>query len=343
MKKRSIVLPPEWGRQSGVQMAWPHMMSDWAQYLDEAQRCFAQIACEIAKREFLLVVTTDIGATMTSLAACNQQNIRVCEVNHNDTWCRDFGGITIFDDGRPVVMDFRFNGWGLKFAANHDNLVTQKLFKEDLFSDRVQYENCLNFILEGGGIESDGQGTILTTSECLMSPNRNGEYSRKEIEERIMDYFGAKRVVMLDNGYLQGDDTDSHIDTLARFCGPQTIAYVSCDDETDPHFDALKKMEAQLQGLRTLDGNAYRLVGLPMADPVYYDGERLPATYANFLIINGAVLMPSYDSPKDSVAQALLAEFFPDREIIAIDCSVLIRQHGSLHCLTMQYPEGVLK
>ena len=200
----------------------------------------------------------------------------------------------------------------------------------------------MHCVLEGGSIESDGRGTILTTSTCLLSENRNEYMDRAELSDYLQLVFGADRVLWLDHGFLSGDDTDSHVDTLARFCDPETIAYVSCEDPDDPHFEELSLMEQELHRFTTKAGKPYRLIALPMADRVVLDGVRLPATYANFLIINGAVLMPTYHSPKDSLAEAQLQKAFPDREIVGVDCRALIQQHGSLHCVTMQYPEGFL-
>jgi agmatine/peptidylarginine deiminase len=218
-------------------------------------------------------------------------------------------------------------------------LITENLYKKGFFPKNVQYKNCRNFVLEGGSIESDGQGTILTTTTCLLSENRN-YLNRNELEESLKVFFGAKRILWLENGYLAGDDTDSHIDTLARFCDAETIAYVRCTDEDDEHFAALGAMENELKKFRTADGKPYRLIALPMADAVCFEGERLPATYANFLIINNAVLLPCYNSPKDDLAVAALQKAFPDREIVKINCLPLIKQHGSLHCITMQFPKG---
>ena len=198
------------------------------------------------------------------------------------------------------------------------------------------------FVLEGGSIESDGKGTLLTTVECLSSQNRNEYLQKEELEAYLKDVFGFERILWLENGYLAGDDTASHIDTLARFCSEDTIAYVQCKDESDEHFEELQAMEQELQAFRQADGKPYRLIALPMADPVEWEGERLPATYANFLIINGAVLLPYYKSPKDELAKKALQQAFPEREIIGINCLPLIKQHGSLHCVTMQYPEGVV-
>lgn len=338
----TAILPAEWTQQSGVQLTWPHAGTDWDYVLDEVRHCFLQIAEQIAARELLLVVTPEPEQVKRQLEhRVNMDNVRLVECASNDTWARDHGAITLNGVQGNQLLDFTFNGWGLKFAADKDNLITRQLVSKGALHGR--YVNQLGFVLEGGSIESDGEGTLLTTSECLLSPNRNGAKSQKEIETYLMDTFHAQRVLWLDHGYLAGDDTDSHIDTLARFCSPDTIAYVQCSNPADEHYEALKRMEEQLKSFRTLSGKPYRLLPLPMAHSIVEDGERLPATYANFLIINGAVLYPTYGQPENDIrAAGVLKEAFPDREIIGIDCRVLIKQHGSLHCITMQYPTGVL-
>ena len=344
MKANGIFLPSEWHHQSGVMLTWPHADTDWKDYLPEAEKCFAEIARAIAARETLIVVTPEPDHVRKILAdKLDISKVRFVEAPTNDTWTRDHGAITLIENGKPVICDFMFNGWGLKFASDKDNLITRAMRDAKAFSSSCIYRNRLNFILEGGSIESDGKGTLLTTSECLLSPNRNGEWGREKIEQYLIENFGLRKVIWIDHGYLAGDDTDSHIDTLARLCPDDTILYVKCDDTNDEHYEALRQMERDLRSATTADGQPFTLVPLPMADPVYFDGERIPATYANFLIINGAVLVPSYDSPaKDEEARRAIATVFPDREVFLIDCSVLIRQHGSLHCVTMQFPEGAL-
>ena len=338
MKK---ILPAEWATQDFVQLTWPHADTDWAYMLEEVTECFVNIAREIVKRQQLLIVCVNAEEVETFFSEDELQRISFAEMPTNDTWARDHGGITVYEDGKAVVYDFTFNGWGMKFAANHDNQITRKLYQSGIF-EAFGYRNCMDFVLEGGSIESDGQGTILTTAECLLSDNRNNS-SREVIEQKLKDYFGAEQILWLDHGYLAGDDTDSHVDTLARLCPNNTIAYVKCDDETDEHYEALKKMEEELQSFSTLKGGgSYNLIPLPMADAVYdEDGERLPATYANFLIINGAVLLPVYNSEKDAIAIAQMQKAFPKHEIVPIDCNALIKQHGSLHCVTMQYPKNI--
>ncbi|MFI3296934.1 MAG: agmatine deiminase family protein [bacterium] len=331
-----INFPAEWHPQRFVQLTYPHANTDWAYMLPRAEECFKNIAREIAKRQKLLIVTPDIEAVKQQI--CNEvdmTNVEFAQAETNDTWARDHGGITILVNDTPVVLDFQFNGWGLKFAANYDNLITEKLTRKG-YIDAPLY-NCRHFVFEGGSIESDGRGTLLTTSECLLSPNRNAGMDRNEIETYLLETFGAEQVLWLENGYLAGDDTDSHIDTLARLAPNDTIVYVKCDDENDEHYSALRAMESELMQMKTLQDEEFNLIPLPMAEEVIEDGERLPATYANYLIINTAVLVPTYNSPLDAVAIAQIQKAFPDREIVGIDCSALICQHGSLHCVTMQY------
>lgn len=339
----NAVLPAEWAPQSGIQLTWPHAGTDWAHMLTEVQACFAAIAREIAQRELLLIVTPEPEEVKKQISATvNMQNVRFMECETNDTWARDHGAITMLDSEGTSFLDFMFNGWGLKFASDKDNLITRQAVESGFLNGR--YVNRLGFILEGGSIESDGLGTLLTTSECLLSPNRNGQMSRDEIEDYLCSVFHLKQVLWLDHGYLAGDDTDSHVDTLARLCSPDTIAYVQCTDTQDEHYEALHQMEEQLKTFRTLNGNPYRLLALPMVDKIEEEGERLPATYANFLIMNDAVLYPTYRQPEnDQRAKEVLQEAFPEYEIVGIDCRALIKQHGSLHCVTMQYPAGVLK
>ncbi|NLU37428.1 MAG: agmatine deiminase family protein [Bacteroidales bacterium] len=338
----SIVFPAEWNQQMAVQLTWPHIDSDWGYLIEEVEKCFVNLAEAIALRQHLIIVCKDIDLIKSQVGAKYHNNISFFEIESNDTWARDHGGITIYDNGKPVIYDFCFNGWGMKFAACHDNQITRKLFKAGAFPE-YGYSNMNFFVFEGGSIESDGQGTLLTTEECLLSPNRNDSLSKQEIEGCLKQFFGAERVLWLKNGYLAGDDTDSHIDTLARFCSPDTIAYVKCTDENDEHFDALAKMEAELKMFTQANDEPYQLVALPMATPVFDpdDGHRLPATYANFLIVNGAVLFPIYNCETDKEAMDAIKVAFPDRDIVPIDCSVLIRQHGSLHCVTMQYPASL--
>ncbi len=339
MEKEIISLPAEWHKQALIQLTWPHEDTDWNYILNEVEKCYLNIAEEIAGRQRLLIVCRDIMKVKSKINSAYYNNTSFFTIDSNDTWARDHGGITVFEKGKPTIKDFCFNGWGKKFNAEKDNLITSKLFAQGAF-EGYDYFDANNFVLEGGSIESDGEGTILTTEKCLLSENRNDKLSKSEIEKFLKKAFGAYRILWLKNGYLAGDDTDSHIDTLARFCSANTIAYVKCTDKNDEHFEELNRMEEELLSLRLKDGSHYKLVALPMATPTYDpdDGHRLPATYANFLIINDAVLFPVYNCKTDKEALEAIKEAFPEREIVPVDCSVLIRQHGSLHCITMQYP-----
>ena len=326
--KDSYRLPAEWEPQSGVQLTWPHAGTDWAPMLDEITATYREIAEAIEKYEPVLSVSVDNV----------QRSMFNVQCTTDDTWARDHGFITLVNDcGGVRLLDFQFNGWGQKFPAEQDNAINRRIYDEGRV--RGEYVDQLDFVLEGGSIESDGQGTIFTTTGCLMAPYRNQPMTQEQIEQRLKQSLCAERVVWINHGNLIGDDTDGHIDTLVRICPDDTLLYIAADDE---HPDLLR-MEEELYGLRTLSGQPYRLLKLPMPRPIYDEGDRLPATYANFLVINGAVLCPTYgQSDLDAEALRLIGEAFPGRDIIGIDCRSIIRQHGSLHCCTMQYPKNVI-
>lgn len=301
----------EWEHQSMVQLTWPHKDTDWAPILPEITAVYEEMAREISKREPLLIVD---------------------DIPHNDTWARDHGFISVESEESMLLLDFCFNGWGEKFEATLDNQINKHLYEQGLV--KGEYEDHLDFVLEGGSIESDGKGTIFTTECCLMAPHRNQPLTKQEIEERLKEWLGAERIVWLQHGSLIGDDTDGHIDTLVRICPNDTLLYTGGDKD---HPD-LALMEEELKGLRILEGKPYRLLKLPLPRPIFDDGDRLPATYANYLVVNGAVLVPTYNQPDlDEEAMRVVGQAFPDREIVGIDCRAVIKQHGSLHCCTMQY------
>lgn len=338
-----IVFPAEWAEQDAVMLTWPDKDTDWSDILDEAEQTYVLLALEILKHQKLLIICNNESHVRQFFTSEQQQIIRFYDLPYNDTWARDHGPIATFNQGNPVVNDFGFNGWGNKFDASLDNLINEGLFNQKAFGTEIRYINLRDFILEGGSIESDGNGTILTTSACLLNPNRNPWFSKTDIERQLAETLGITRVLWLDHGHLEGDDTDSHIDTLARFCNENTIAYVKCSNNADSHIEDMVLMEAQLKSFARVDGEPYTLVPLPMVSPIYNsEGARMGATYANFLIINKAVLVPVYGTSEDSEALEILAKVFPDREIVGINCLPLIKQNGSLHCITMQIPKGFL-
>ncbi len=328
--------PAEFEPQSFVQLIFPHPQSDWIDYLEEARECFVNIATAIAQYQPCLIICNDVNFVKNYFTSFD--NLIFVPYQTNDTWARDCSALSVIDeeDDEAVLLDFTFTGWGGKFDASRDNAMSHSL--SSIYGARME---TVDLILEGGGVESNGTGSLLVTAECLLNPNRNAHLNKKQTEAILKKELGVEQILWLHHGYLAGDDTDSHIDTLARFIDTNTIMYVKCDDKEDEHYSELKKMEEELQVLRNLDGEPFTLIALPMTKPIFYDNERLPATYANFLIINEAVLLPIYNDPHDMEAIAICERAFKGRKIIPIDCSVLIRQHGSLHCVTMQFPEDV--
>lgn len=328
--------PAEFEPQSFVQLIFPHPQSDWAPYLEEARQTFVNIASAVARYEPCLIVCDDVENVKSYFSS--HDNLIFVSYQSDDTWARDCSALSVIDEeeDEALLLDFTFTGWGGKFDASRDNAMSTAL--RHAYGAPMQ---TVDLILEGGGIESNGAGSLLTTAECLLNPNRNAHLSQAQTEAILKKEFGVEQILWLHHGYLAGDDTDSHIDTLARFIDTDTIMYVKCGDQNDEHYDALKKMEEELQALRDIDGEPFTLIALPMCQPHFYDDERLPATYANFLIINDAVLLPVYNEPNDAKAIAICEKAFRGRDIIPIDCSVLIRQHGSLHCVTMQFPEDI--
>ncbi|MGM0767350.1 MAG: agmatine deiminase family protein [Pseudomonadota bacterium] len=330
-------------------LTWPHPGTDWSAILQDVEPVFMEIAMAVLARENLIISCEhvvrlqELERELSAQAREHALPGRVIAVPApaNDTWARDHGPITVATAKGPVLLDFRFNAWGGKFPWEKDDALNQHLLNSGSFGATPMAR--VDFVLEGGSIESDGAGTLLTTSECLLTPSRNPALDRGAIENLLGETLGAERILWLNHGYLAGDDTDSHIDTLVRFCAEDHLCYVTCPDVADEHYSALAAMEEELQQFRQADGTPYRLTPLPWPEAIHdEDGHRLPATYANFLIINGAVLLPTYDVPQDREAIEILQGLFPDRAIIPINCRPLIHQHGSLHCVTMQIPAGVV-
>ena len=346
---KEMNLPAEWEPQWGVQLTWPHEDTDWKPYLKEITDTYLEMTRAITQYEMLLVVAPDISLVRQQLIDGEVDISRVVfhECPTNDTWARDHGFITCevrSEECEVRLLDFQFNGWGKKFEAEKDNAINKSLYPKlssllTPHSTLLEYESHLDFVLEGGSIESDGKGTIFTTSSCLLAPNRNQPLTREQIEGELKRRLHAERIIWIDYGHLTGDDTDGHIDTLVRIAPNDTLLYIGCDDKEDEQYDDLKAMEDQLATFHTPKGKPYRLLRLPLPDPIFDDGERLPATYANYLIINGAVLVPTYDQPdKDTEAICIIQQAFPHRKMIPIDSRTIIRQHGSIHCCTMQFP-----
>lgn len=337
----------EWEKQDGILLSFPHENSDWKPYLEEVRNTYCEIIYLILQVESCVLVCENKTSTkdyINNYFAKKGWNPKLLsrlyciEIHSNDTWARDFGGITIAKNNQNIVLDFGFNGWGLKFASNFDNKITRELAKLGILKN-IKTENL---ILEGGSIESNGAGILLTNTQCLLEGNRNPTYTQKQLEKKLKKTLGIQQILWLNSGYLRGDDTDSHIDTLARFVDKKTIVYVGCTDKNDEHYSALLAMKKELEKLRDLKGKPFKLVELPFVGAKYFDNERLPATYANFLFLNGTILLPTYQDSNDNLAREILQKACPKHKIVPIDCSVLIRQHGSLHCISMQFPKNTL-
>jgi len=322
----------EFEEQSFTQIIFPHKNTDWKPYLQEAQQCFINIINTIAEFQKCLVVCANKKEVQTFFQP--HKNIFFVEYVTDDTWARDCSALSVLEDDKVVLYDFTFSAWGDKFEATKDNLLTSFLTK--YYTSPVKK---IAYTLEGGGIESNGEGTLLTTATCMFHTNRNTSLTQEQRDLQVRTFFGAKEILYLHHGYLAGDDTDAHIDTLARFINKDTIMYVTCKDKEDEHYEELSKMQKELFDFASTHN--YNLIPLPMCSPLYFEGERLPATYANFLFVNGGVLVPVYGVKEDKEAIQIFKQTFPKRRIVPIDCSVLVRQHGSLHCVTMQFAQGV--
>ncbi|MBK8070067.1 MAG: agmatine deiminase family protein [Rhodanobacteraceae bacterium] len=336
--------PAEWEPQAGILLAWPHSGTDWAANLAAVEGCYRELIHSILGFEdvYLIVADAAVRARAVEVIGSNlkrfEGTLHFIELPYNDTWLRDSGPITLLDGRKPRWLDFRFTGWGDKFEASLDDAIPAGLTAHPLFAHVPRQR--VDFALEGGAIETDGQGTLLATWTCLA--RRHPGKSRAEVEKILGQTLAIDRFHWLSHGELAGDDTDAHIDTLARFAARDRIVYQGCESQLDEHYAALNRMAHELAALTTRNREPYELFPLPFAPPIFAaDGRRLAASYANFLIVNGGVLMPGYDVDTDLDAAEVLQAAFPDHDVVIVPCRALIEQNGSLHCLTMQLPEGV--
>ena len=334
--------PAEWERQSGVLVAWPHAGTDWADRLDAVEATYVSLVAAITRFETALVCvaneSVETRARSLLSAVADLSRVRFERLDYDDTWLRDSGPITLRDGDSLHVLDFHFTAWGGKFEAALDDQIVATLSDRGVFGEARRER--IHFALEGGAIETDGDGTLLSTWRCLHE--RHPDLDRQQVTERLQGWLQQRRTLWLDHGYLEGDDTDAHIDTLARFASTDAIVFQGCQDLGDSHHAELLAMARELAAFAQPDGTPYRLFELPWPQPILDGGRRLAASYANFLIVNGAVLAPVYGDPADDRALAVLQAAFPGREIVPVPCRPLIWQNGSLHCLTMQLPQGLI-
>lgn len=339
-------LRAEWEPQSAILVAWPHEGTDWRPDLELAEAFYLRMVEEIASRQPVIVLANDEETEarirrLTKPLGLSPERICLQRLTYNDTWTRDYGPLAVDDDGACSLLDFRFNGWGGKFHAKLDDRVSDTLQGMGVFGDTLYHH--LPWVLEGGALETDGQGTLLATKSSVLSESRNPGVTQKEIEIMLGSELGIRHFLWLEHGVIEGDDTDGHIDTLARFANPETILFSTAEDG-DPDHPQLARMAQDLSAMRTAQGRPIRLIPLPPAG-IHRDedGRRLPASYANFLILNDCLLAPVYGHQNDASAMEILQQAFPGRPVISIDCQALIRQNGSLHCATMQLPENAYR
>jgi agmatine/peptidylarginine deiminase len=342
--QEAVRFPAEWEPQSAVLLAWPHADTDWADRLGDVEETYIALIAAIVRQARAIVCVADedlqtYAEARLRSARVDLSRVRFVEVEYDDTWLRDSGPITLRTDDGFRLLDFRFTGWGGKFEASRDDRLVERLFEQGVFEHATRHP--IDFALEGGAIDTDGNGTLLTTWQCLHE--RHPDLDRDTLGDKLSGYLQQDRVLWLDHGYLEGDDTDAHIDTLARFAPGDAIVFQACDDPSDSHHAELRAMGDEIAALRTREGKPYRLFPLPWAQPILDGGRRLAASYANFLIVDGAVLMPAYGDPADAAAVAVLEKAYPGRDVVQVPCRPLIWQNGSLHCITMQLPQGLVR
>lgn len=341
-------------------LTWPHQGTDWACNLEDIEQLYRELTNKIRQFEPVLIIAVSethrnyIDTLLHHSTKTDLYPIHYCCCPSNDTWARDYGPLSLFNGDQLILLDFEFNGWGGKYDAALDTQISKHLLQQSTIQSLSTLQNVSvqfrthHYVFEGGAIDTDGLGTLLATRPCLLAKSRNPNYTDTENETFLKKALGLDRILWLDHGMLDGDDTDGHIDTLARFVSPSDILYQACDDPSDTHFSEFSLMAQQLKEMKQIDGAPYQLTALPWPEACFNaEGIRLPATYANFLIINDAVLVPLYNVPQDEAAIDVFRSVFTTskkqmtetgtrkREVIGINCRPLIEQLGSLHCITM--------
>jgi agmatine/peptidylarginine deiminase len=340
------MLLPEWHPQSMVLLSWPHADSDWGSLLAAVQREYLALAAAVTARQPLVIACHDHAhrqqtAGQLHAAGIDRARCTLVSCPVDDTWIRDYGPLGVMQDGNVSLVAFRFNAWGGKYPHTRDAAFTATLHRQGLWGATPLHADPL--VAEGGALETDGEGLLLTTRGCIDAASRNPGLSRETIDGRLCALLGIERVAWLEVSPLAGDDTDGHVDTLARFAPGGHLLHVTCSDPSDPHYAPLAGLREQLAALRDRQEHPFKLVDLPLPEPLFsvVDGRRLAASYANFLVINGAVLCPEFGAAADLVAQAALRRCFPGRAVVPVPSRILVEQNGSLHCASCQLPAGV--
>lgn len=333
-----FVMPAEWMPHQATWISWPHKRESWPGKFEPVEPVMAKFVATMAASELVRINVLDEAHERHVKAILDGKvpaaNVRFHRFRTNDAWCRDHGAIFVTNRQRELLaLDFQFNSWGGKYPPfDLDNAIPPQMAE----ALGVQCQS-VDMVLEGGSIEVNGAGALLTTEQCLLNPNRNPSMSRSDIEQQLREKLGVQQIIWLGDGIV-GDDTDGHIDDLTRFVAEDTVVTVVESNRSDENHDALAENRERLDAIRLDDGRPLKVIELQMPRPVEFEGDRLPASYANFYIGNTRVVMPSFNDPADEPNRRALAQCFPGREVVAIDCTDLVLGLGTFHCLTQQVP-----
>lgn len=329
-------MPAEWLPHQATWLSWPHNPETWPGVLDAAQAAIAEVIIALAPHEQVVV---NVGSEAEREAVAKRiggrvpgERVQLERIATDDAWIRDYGGIVVGTPGGMAIVDFDYNAWGGKYPPFEQDRAVAELMATRLGLPRIRCD----IVLEGGSVDVNGHGLGLVTEQCLLNPNRNPSLNRADIEQCLNEFLGIGEVIWLGNG-IEGDDTDGHIDNLARFVSEREVVTVVAD-EANPNHAALADNRRRLEDFRDRAGRGFEVIELPLPEPVVHDGVRLPASYANFYIANDVVLVPAYGGPADEQVRGILGDCFPGRTIRSIDCRSLIVGLGALHCLTQQIP-----
>jgi agmatine deiminase len=341
-------MPAEWEPHAATWLAWPHFRDDWPGKFEPIPWVYAEIIRNLSRHERVEVIVKDAKAEETArkvlkLASALNKNVRFHRWPTNRVWTRDSGCSFLLAPSKPELsaVKWRFNAWAKYPNFQHDDKIGSLMAAKAKGQEFRPLFNGKRVVLEGGSIEVNGQGTLLTTEECLLSKvqQRNPGMKREDYEKIFADYLGIQNVVWLGNG-IKGDDTHGHVDDLSRFVSPDTVVTVMESNTKDPNYEPLRENMRRLHASTNQDGKPLSTIDLPMPSPVIFEGRRLPASYANFYIANGVVLVPVFNDVNDRVALDILADLFPDRDVIPIYCGDLVWGFGTIHCMTQQQPKA---
>ncbi|MCM5528874.1 agmatine/peptidylarginine deiminase [Parasegetibacter sp. NRK P23] len=341
-KELGYYFPAEFAPHTATWLSWPHKEASWPGKIDAIYPYYAQFIAKLAESELVRINVSDAKMEAFALSYIEKAGADLSKVSFyhfptNDAWCRDHGPAFLINphaEHKKAIVDWGYNAWGGKYPPfDLDDVIPTKIAEH--FNLPVFHPDI---VMEGGSVEFNGAGTILTSTACLLNPNRNPHLNQEQVETYLRDYYGAEQILWVDEGIV-GDDTDGHIDDTIRFVNEDTVLTVVETDQNDENYALLQHNLSQLKKMRLLNGKQLNIIELPMPEAVVYDDQRLPASYANFYIANKSVIVPTYSSKMDDKALQLIQEAFPSREVVGIDSTEIIWGLGSFHCLSQQEPE----